>query len=154
MADDPTIYEWGGGRDAFARWLNIFYDLVEQDAEIVALFGGSVSAEHRAHVTDWWCEVMGGPSEYTEDRGGSEHMLGKHRGLAITPDMRLRFVTLLSRAADLAELPSDPEFRAALMGYAEWGSRLAVHNSQPDAEVAEHAPVPRWGWGVAPPYQP
>lgn len=40
------------------------------------------------------------------------------------------------------------------MGYAEWGSRLALHNSQPGAKVAEHAPVPHWGWGVAPPYQP
>ena len=37
---------------------------------------------------------------------------------------------------------------------AEWGSRLALHNSDPDAEVAASAPVPRWGWGVAPPYRP
>ena len=29
-----------------------------------------------------------------------------------------------------------------------------MHNSQPDApDVVEHAPVPRWGWGVAPPYR-
>ena len=154
MADDPTIYEWGGGREAFSRWLNTFYDLVEGDAEIAALFGGRVSAEHRDHVTDWWCEVMGGPAAYTDHRGGYEHMLAKHRGLAITPELRLRFVTLLSQAADDADLPADPEFRAALMGYAEWGSRLALHNSQPGAEVAQHAPVPRWGWGVAPPYQP
>jgi hemoglobin len=97
---------------------------------------------------------MGGPARYTEDHGGYEHMLSGHRGLAITADMRLRFVTLLSRAADLAELPDDPEFRAALMGYAEWGSRLALENSQPGAEVVEQAPVPRWGWGVAPPYRP
>ncbi|MDX6701434.1 MAG: hypothetical protein QOF26_1660, partial [Baekduia sp.] len=26
-------------------------------------------------------------------------------------------------------------------------------NSQPGAQAAPHAPVPRWGWGVAPPYQ-
>jgi hemoglobin len=51
-------------------------------------------------------------------------------------------------------MPDDPEFRAAVISYAEWGSRLAQHNSQPGAEVVEHAPVPRWGWGVAPPYQP
>ena len=50
--------------------------------------------------------------------------------------------------------PDDPEFRAALMGYAEWGTRLAVQNSQPGAEVVEHAPVPRWGWGVAPAVHP
>ena len=27
--------------------------------------GGTVTVEHREHVTDWWCEVMGGPDEYT-----------------------------------------------------------------------------------------
>jgi hemoglobin len=150
-----TIYEWGGGHEPFARWLNRFYDLVEREApEIAALFGGSVSSEHRGHVTDWWVEVMGGPARYTEDRGGYEQMLARHRGLAITPEQRLQFVTLLSRAADDAGLPDDPEFRAAIMGYAEWGTRLASHNSQPGVETVAHAPVPRWGWGVAPPYTP
>jgi hemoglobin len=81
-------------------------------------------------------------------------MLAHHRNLGITPELRLRFVTLLSKAADCAELPGDPEFRAAIMGYAEWGSRLAMHNSDPGAaDVVEQAPVPRWGWGVAPPYE-
>jgi hemoglobin len=150
----PTILEHGGGAEAFRRWLDVFYDLVEAEPDIVALFGGAVSEEHRAHVTAWWVEVMGGPADYTAQHGGYEHMLSRHLGLAITPDQRLRFVTLLSRAADEAGLPADPEFRAALMGYAEWGSRLALHNSQRGAPVAEHAPVPRWGWGVAPPYNP
>jgi hemoglobin len=156
MADvSPTIYEWAGGHEALARWLSRFYDLVELEAPaIAALFGGRVSEEHRRHVTDWWVEVMGGPDLYTERRGGYEHMLGRHRDLAITGEQRLEFVTLLSRAADDAGLPADPEFRAALMGYAEWGSRLALHNSQPGAQTVAHAPVPRWGWGVAPPYQP
>ena len=63
-------------------------------------------------------------------------------------------MTLLSRAADEARLPADPELRAALMGYAEWGTRLAVDNSAAGAAPVEHAPVPRWGWGVAPPYRP
>jgi hemoglobin len=149
---DHTIYEWAGGRDAFAAWFEAFYDLVENDELLGPLFGGSVSREHRDHVTTWWAEVMGGPAEYTETLGGYEHMLGKHRGLAITGEQRLRFVTLLSHAADLAGLPADPEFRAAIMGYAEWGTRLAVENSGPDARPVAHAPVPRWGWGVAPPY--
>ena len=150
----PTIYEWAGGREAFERWLNRFYDLVEGDEQIAPLFGGRVSEAHRDHVTTWWCEVMGGPADYSDHHGGYEHMLAMHRGLGITAEMRLRFVTMLSRAADDAGLPDDPEFRAALMGYAEWGTRLAVQNSQPGAEVVEQAPVPRWGWGVAPPYVP
>jgi hemoglobin len=152
VADPPTIFEWGGGGEAFERWLNVFYDLVEADELLAPLFGGTVSEGHRDHVTAWWVEVMGGPARYGEELGGYESMLAHHRGLQITAEQRLRFVTLLSQVADDAGLPADPEFRAAIVGYAEWGSRLAVHNSAADAEVVEQAPMPRWGWGEAPPY--
>jgi hemoglobin len=155
MAENfPTIFEWAGGRDAFERWLGRFYDLVEDDELLGPVFGGTVSEQHRRDVVTWWSEVMGGPAEYTAALGGYEHMLAKHRGLHISDEQRLRFVTLLSLAADEAGLPADPEFRAAIMGYAEWGTRLAVHNSGDATDIAEHAPVPHWGWGVAPPYQP
>ena len=97
----PTIYEWAGGRAGFERWLNEFYDLVEGDDLLAPLFEGKVTEQHRRHVTTWWSEVMGGPADYTAELGGYEHMLAKHRGLHITADQRLRFVTLLSRAADL-----------------------------------------------------
>ncbi|HKE94834.1 MAG TPA: hypothetical protein VKB34_11040, partial [Povalibacter sp.] len=46
-------------------------------------------------------------------------------------------------------LPADPEFRSAFVGYIEWGSRIAVINSQPGAAVDEHAAMPVWGWGEA-----
>ena len=150
----PTIYDWAGGRSAFERWLDRFYDLVEEEELLAPLFGGTVSDQHRRDVVTWWCEVMGGPAAYTESLGGYGHMLSKHRGLRITAEQRLRFVTLLSRAADDAFLPDDPEFRAAVMGYAEWGSRLAMYNSSDAGDIVQHAPVPRWGWSVAPPYQP
>ena len=101
MGDEaPTIFEWGGGRAAFERWLNTFYDLVEGDELLAPVFGGKVTEEHRRHVTAWWCEVMGGPAAYTEEHGGYRRMLARHRGLAITAEQRLRFVTLLSHAAD------------------------------------------------------
>ena len=53
-----------------------------------------------------------------------------------------------------ARFAADPEFRSAFVAYVEWGTRLAVANSQPDADPAPVAPVPRWGWGEAPPYVP
>ena len=108
---------------------------------------------HRAHVAAWWAEVLGGPETYTQQHGGYESMLRHHLGLAITPAQRHRFAATMSLAADDAELPADPEFRAAIIGYLEWGTRLAMDNSQPEADPVEHAPTPRWGWGVAPPYQ-
>jgi hemoglobin len=134
--------------------MNAFYDRVEQDDLLAPLFGGLVSPEHRDHVTAWWSEVFGGPTRYTDDLGGYSHMVAKHLNLAITPEQRRRFASLMSLAADDAGLPDDPEFRAALVGYLEWGSRLAMANSQPGATVVQQSPVPRWGWGVAPPYMP
>jgi hemoglobin len=150
----PTLYEWAGGRPALAAMIEAFYDRVERDDLLTGFFPGGVSREHREHVTTWWCEVFGGEPTYTDQLGGYPAMLAHHRDLGITPDQRLRFATLMSQAADDAGLPADPEFRAALIGYLEWGTRLAMDNSQPGADVVEHAPVPRWGWGVAPPYRP
>jgi hemoglobin len=103
-------------------------------------------------VTLWWTEVFGGPAAYTEELGGYHRMVSRHRDLGITREQRFRFVSLMSHAADDAGLPADPEFRSALMAYVEWGTRLAMHNSQPGAEVPPEAPVPRWGWGEAPPF--
>jgi hemoglobin len=154
MGDDPTLYEWAGGRDAFDRLIDAFYDRVEQDDLLSPLFPGGVHEEHRRNVATWWSEVFGGPSDYTDRIGGYERMVGRHLELYITDDQRFRFVSLMSLAADDANLPSDPEFRSALVAYLEWGTRLALGNSQTGAEVVEHAPVPRWGWGEAPPYQP
>ncbi len=149
----PTLYEWAGGGEAIERLINAFYDRVERDELISPFFPGGVSAEHRDHVVAWWSEVFGGPDRYTRELGDYERMVGKHRGLGINSEQRRRFVSLMSMAADDAGLPDDPEFRSALMAYLEWGTRLAFQNSQPGAEVVEHAPVPRWGWGEAPPFE-
>ncbi|MGH2961531.1 MAG: group II truncated hemoglobin [Solirubrobacterales bacterium] len=150
--ETPTLYEWAGGRAAIERLIDAFYDRVERDELLSPFFPGGVREEHRRHVVAWWSEVFGGPAAYTEELGGYERMLEHHRGLSITPEQRFRFASLFSLAADDAELPDDPDFRSAFIAYVEWATRLAMGNSQPDAEPAEHAPVPRWGWGEAPPF--
>jgi hemoglobin len=153
-ADPLTLFDWAGGEDSLRRLMDAFYDRVETDELLSRYFPGGVSETHRRNVTAWWCEVFGGPSRYTTELGGYPTMLSHHRDLGITPAERFRFVSLMSLAADEAGLPDDPEFRSALMAYLEWGTRLAMHNSQVGADVVEQAPVPRWGWGEAPPYQP
>ena len=47
-------------------------------------------------------------------------MLAHHRDLAITPGQRFGFASLMSLAADDADLLAAPEFRAAFVGYLEW----------------------------------
>jgi truncated hemoglobin YjbI len=152
MSDSvPSVYEWAGGMEAFERLTEAFYRRVHEDELLSPLFE-NMPPEHPKRVATWFAEVFGGPKLYTEERGGYPHMLSKHQGLAITEQQRFRWVRLIALAADDADLPSDPEFRSAFMAYVEWGTRLALANSQPGATPPRKAPVPRWGWGEAPPY--
>jgi hemoglobin len=148
----PSMYDWAGGQEALERLTDAFYREVLQDDLLEPLFR-HMNPEHPKFVAIWLAEVFGGPNHYTADRGGYPHMVSKHLGKAITETQRRRWINLLANAADEVGLPDDPEFRAAFMGYIEWGTRLAKANSQPDAKPFTQAPVPHWGWGVAPPYR-
>ncbi|MEY9966213.1 hemoglobin [Streptacidiphilus sp. MAP12-16] len=148
----PSLYEWVGGTEALERLTDAFYTQVREDELIGPLFA-TMDPAHPRHVAMWLAEVLGGPPRYTAERGGYPHMLAQHRGKAITEPQRRRWLNLLLDAADEVHLPADPEFRAAFTGYLEWGTRLALANSQPDAHPVTAAPVPHWGWGVAPPYR-
>jgi hemoglobin len=149
----PTLYEWAGGTEALERLTQAFYDKVRQDDLLEPVFRG-MDEHHPAHVAMWLAEVFGGPPRYTEERGGYPHMLAKHRDRALTEEQRRRWVSLICDAADDVGMPADPEFRSAFVAYLEWGTRLAVANSQPGAEPPPKAPVPHWGWGEAEPYRP
>ena len=52
-------------------------------------------------------------------------------GLAPEGGQLIVVASLMSLAADDADLPADAELRAALVSYLERGARLAMHNSQP-----------------------
>ena len=148
----PTLHEWAGGSEAFERLTTAFYARVREDELIGPLFA-HMPDDHPHNVATWLAEVFGGPPDYTEHHGGYHHMVTKHLGLGITEEQRARWAQLIGLAADDAGLPADPEFRSAFMAYVEWGTRLALANSQPGAEPPEQAPVPRWGWGEAPPFE-
>ena len=149
----PTLYEWAGGMPALERLTDVFYARVHADDLLAPVFAHA-GAAHAHHVAVWLAEVFGGPPSYTDEHGGYPAMLAHHLGKAITSDQRQRWVALIASAADEAGLPDDPEFRSAFLAYVEWGSRLALGNSQPGASPPPRAPVPRWGWGEAPPYVP
>ncbi|KAA2255943.1 antibiotic biosynthesis monooxygenase [Solihabitans fulvus] len=150
-ASVPSLYDWAGGDEAFERLTEAFYRKVLADDLIGPLFAG-MNPDHPHFVAMWLTEVFGGPDRYTKERGGYHHMVTQHLGKHISEPQRRRWVSLLLDTADEVGLPADPEFRAAFVSYIEWGTRLAHANSQPDAKPFLQAPVPHWGWGVAPPY--
>jgi hemoglobin len=147
----PTLYQWAGGAEALRRLTETFYDAVETDTVLAPVFA-HMGPEHREHVAIWLGEVFGGPPTYSEELGGYPSMLRHHLGLHLTEEQRSRWAALIIANADPAGLPDDPEFRSAFVAYVEWGTRIALANAQPGAVPVQEAPVPRWGWGEAPPY--
>ena len=146
---EPTIFEWAGGLPALTRMTRLFYEkYVPQDPLLAPLFA-TMSPDHPQRVAKWLGEVFGGPRDYTEAYGGYPRMLSQHVGKGLTEDKRARWVALLLQCAQEAGLPPDPEFRAAFSSYIEWGSRLALENSQSGAKPPEHMPMPRWDWRTA-----
>jgi truncated hemoglobin YjbI/quinol monooxygenase YgiN len=147
----PSLYEWLGGAEALEQLTEAFYSEVLKDELLYPLFK-EMHAGHPHFVALWLGEVFGGPDAYSTERGDYRHMVSRHLGRGISEEQRRRWVNLLMDAADRVGLPGDPSFRAAFASYIEWGTRLAVINSQPGREAYD-APIPKWGWGVMPPYR-
>ena len=150
----PTLYEWAGGIETLHKLTRTFYQKVPNDPLIGPLFA-KMTPDHPERVALFLAEVLGGPEEYSRQRGGHSNMVNQHVGRRLTEAQRKRWMDLLLETADEVGLPADPEFRSAFVGYIEWGTRLAVLNSQADAIPDTNQPMPKWGWGsVKGPYQP
>ena len=153
----PTLYEWSGGQEALEKLTDVFYEKVLQDELLKPIFE-NMSPEHTKHVAHFIAEVFKGPKLYTEgeSKGSHAQMVGHHLGKNLTEAHRKRWIDLLLETADEIGIADDPEYRSALVGYLEWGSRLAVINStETDNPINESEPMPEWGWGeTGGPYQP
>jgi hemoglobin len=143
----PTLFQWMGGMPAIERLMTVFYGRVPQDALLAPVFA-HMSSEHVDHVARFVAEVLGGPKTYSAELGGHPAMIRKHVARGLTEEQRRHWMQLLLACADECGVPDDPEFRSALVSYLEWGTRLAVINSLPGADVSTAAPMPAWGWGV------
>jgi hemoglobin len=143
----PTLAKWLGGPERLADLTTRFYEKVPQDPVLAPIFAG-MEPKHAEHVAAFIAEVFGGGMPYTGNGGSHAHMIGRHLGRKLTEAQRKRWIDLMLETVDEVGLPADPEFRAALVGYLEWGTRLAVLNSQDGVSAPdEYAPMPEWNWG-------
>ena len=143
---EPTLFEWAGGFPALLRMTRLFYaKYVPTDPLLAPLFA-NMSSDHPERVAAWLGEVFGGPQQYTERYGGYARMVSQHIGKGLTEAHRARWASLMVQAANDAMLPTDAEFRAAFVAYVEWGSRIAVENSQTGARPPQGMSVPKWWW--------
>jgi len=144
----PTLYEWAGGMDVFERLTDVFYKKVLKDGLLEPIFK-HMSPQHQKHVAHFIAEVFGGPDIYSTEEGNHFKMIQKHLSKHLTEQHRKAWVELLMESADEITLPEDPEFRSAFVAYIEWGTRIAVLNSN-ETEIIMNPDelMPKWGWGV------
>ena len=142
-----SLYDHAGGGPALRRFIDAFYSSVLADPILHPLFGAG-RPEHVELLAAFDGETFGGPDRFTRELGGFQRLIDVHRNLHITEEQRCRFVELYLAAADTAGLPADEPFRSALRSHVEFGSRVAMQNSnaRTDAELHPLREVPRWTW--------
>ncbi len=126
---EPTLFEWAGGLPALTRMTHLLYEKHVPADPLLAPVFANMSADHPRREALWLAEVFGGPAHYSQEHGGYQQMTARHAGRSFTEEQRARWVALVSKAAQEAGLPTDPEFGAAFSAYIEWGSRVAAGES-------------------------
>jgi hemoglobin len=142
----PTLFEHAGGEEGLHRLEQLFYDSVLRDPLLQPLFGAG-QPQHVEHLTMFTAETFGGPDRFTRELGFA-HLIDVHRGLRITEEQRERFIELFLAALDAAGMPADEAFREAVREHVEFGTQVAMQNSNAtsDDELHPLREVPRWTW--------
>jgi hemoglobin len=141
-----SLYEHAGGEQAIHRLEEAFYASVLADPLLQPLFGEG-QPHHVEHLTMFTAESFGGPPRFSAELGFA-HLIAVHRHLGISEEQRERFVTLYMRALEQSDLPQDEPFVRAVREHVEFGTRVAMQNSNAatDEELHPLREVPRWTW--------
>ena len=93
------------GEDGFARLVAAFYRQVPDDDILGPMYPPQDLAGAQQRLCDFLVGRFGGPSRYIEARGHPRLRM-RHLPFAITAAARQRWLQLMTRALDEAELPS------------------------------------------------
>jgi hemoglobin len=142
----PSLFEFAGGEAALHHLEDTFYSKVLADPLLQQLFGKG-QPRHVDNLTAFTAESFGGPGRFSRELG-FRHLIDVHRNLHITEEQRQRFVTLYAEALEDAGMPADPDFRAAVLEHIDFGTRVAMQNSNAvdESELHPLREVPRWRW--------
>ncbi len=141
-----SLLDHAGGIEGLHRLEDHFYSSVLADPLLQPLFGGG-KPEHVEHLTWFTAESFGGPDRFSRELGFG-HLVDVHRNLRITEEQRQRFVDLYLAALDAVGMPDYKPFREAVRSHVEFGTKVAMQNSNAASEDELHPlrEVPLWTW--------
>lgn len=146
---DRSVFQFAGGEGAWHALARAHHLRCLADPVLNHPF--SHPDQHPQHVERlamYWAEVFGGSPRYSDECAGTETSVQRmHAGNHMQSDMGDRFVSCFMAAADDAELPADPDFRAVLRRYMEWAvAQMYRYNEADPSIVPSTLSVPRWSW--------
>jgi hemoglobin len=142
----PTLFEFAGGEPAFLALATAHHARCLADPELNHPFSHpDQNPLHVPRLAAYWAEVLGGPPAFSQSCGDQSSVLHMHAGNGDMGDLGERFLCCFDQAADDADLPSDPEFRAALHDYMRWAVDDVLAHDTKDS-VTPGTTLPHWGW--------
>jgi hemoglobin len=143
----PSLFQFAGGATAMLRLAEAHHARCLADPELNHPF--SHPGQHPQHVerlAAYWGEVLGGPPVYSDSCGDQTTLVAMHSGHGNMGDLPERFVGCFVAAADDAQLPTEPVFRAALRDYMVWAVSEFIKQPDHPSDVPAGLRVPSWSW--------
>ena len=106
---ETTLYEQVGGHAFFERLVDHFYDAVENDELLRAMYPDDLT-ESKRHLTLFLVQYWGGPTQYMEERGHPRLRM-RHAPFRITKQARDAWIAAMTSAlASVRDELNDEQF--------------------------------------------
>lgn len=145
-----TVFEFAGGQPAFLSLATAMHKRCLEDEMLNHPFShANQNPNHIPRLSHYWAEVFGGPALYSQESTGHSGVLKMHANNGSPEDigdMGERFFNCFVLAIDDANLPSDPDFRNALVSYMRWAVDEIMTYFPVGSNPPKDRPMPKWGW--------
>jgi hemoglobin len=128
---EVTVHELVGGTEAFVELVDRFYERVEQDAPLRAVYPEDLGPGKRA-LALFLAQYWGGPTTYS-DRRGHPRLRMRHAPYAVTPLARDRWLHHFRAGLDAADLT--PEQDQRFWEYAHHAAMFMVNTMDESAQA-------------------
>ncbi len=141
-----SIYEAAGGRRAFLDLAHAWHARCLADPVVSHAFAQGFHPDHSERLAAYWCEALGGPSDYTGTMGDESTVVRMHSGNGRHPEMDERALACFAEALDDAGLPEDRRLRDSLRSYFRWANEAMDTYPESADDVPAGLTIGKWSW--------
>jgi hemoglobin len=122
---DESLFDQVGGEPFFVQLIDAFYNEVELDVTLRAMYPEDLAASRR-HLTLFLVQYWGGPGTYEQERGHPRLRL-RHVPFRITNDVRDAWLSAMAKALAIVGDQLSDEQLEELRSYFEMAAQQLVN---------------------------